>query len=428
MTPTSQVAPAKPEGPSYRAWLALAVVFAAGIALRLIWLGDIEYKTDEQWTWRHVHAAGRTEPLPWVGMPTSAGPENPGMSLWVFLPLRWLGDGPVELARGVAWLSIAAVGAMIVFACGSVPAAEREMWLWAAALWAVNPLSVLHHRKIWPPCVFPLLATLFLICWWHRDRRVYSFCWGALGSFLAQINPSAGFFAAGFALWSWLTARTPIAWKSWLAGSSLAALPLIPWFIHISTASSQPHVTTLKWTRILEGKFFLRWLTEPFGMGLDHALGDDYLDFLRQPVIGGTGFWLVALLHVLALGIAAVIAWRWLMRWRLERPTWRAALLPTDSPTALTCSAGLWGYGILLTLTCLPMHRQYMIIVYSIELLWVARAALNVLGVTMGRRLLAGLVVLQLLLSSSFLHYVHVKQVIHGDYGVALRSQSALNR
>jgi hypothetical protein len=432
VTPTSQVAPAKSSGRSHWTGLALAAVFVAGMLLRLIWLDDIEYKTDEQWTWRHVHAAGRTQSVPWVGMPTSAGPENPGMSLWVFLPLRWLGEGPADLARGVGWLSIAALAAMVVFACRSVPACEREIWFWAAALWAVNPLSVLYHRKIWPPCTFPFLATLFLICWWHRDRRVYAFCWGALGSLLAQINLSAGFFTAGFALWGWLGGRSRIAWKSWLAGSGLGSLPLIPWFIHISTASTQPHVTTLKWTRVLEGKFFLRWMTEPFGMGLDHALGDDYLDFLRQPEIGGAGTWLVALLHLAALAIAAAIGWRWLMDWRKSRPDWRAALFQSDSPTALLCNAGLWGYGVLLTLTCLPMHRHYMIVVYSIELLWVARAALKAGGdrhrLTTGRRLLGSLVVVQLLLSASFLHYVHVKQVIHGDYGAALRSQALLKR
>jgi hypothetical protein len=412
---------------SHRAWWALVAILAVGAVLRLVWLDDIEYKADEEWTWRHVHAAGTTEPLPWVGMPTSAGPENPGMSLWVFLPLRWLGDGPVELARGVALLSIAALVLMVVFACTVVPASERELWLWAAALWAVNPLSVVHHRKIWPPSTFALLATSFLICWWRRERRLSAFCWGILGSILAQINPSAGFFAAGFALLAWLSGRSRVAWWSWFAGSALGSLPLIPWLVHISTASTQPHVTTLKWTRVLEFKFFLRWLTEPFGMGLDHALGDDYVDFLRQPVIGDLPTWLVAFLHAMALAIAVTIGWRLLREWRQTRPNWRDVLIPTDTQTGLICNAAMWGYGILLTLTCLPMHRQYMIIAYSVELLWVAQAALHWArrpeALRTGRRLLAGLVVVQLLLTVSFLQYIHVKQVIYGDYGVAFRAQ-----
>ncbi|HZZ78524.1 MAG TPA: hypothetical protein VFE62_08400, partial [Gemmataceae bacterium] len=307
--PAREIGTATRSGLSLRVWLALAAVLAAGMALRLVWLDDIEYKIDEEWTWYHAHAAGRTEPFPWVGMPTSAGPENPGMSLWVFIPLGWLGERPADLARGVAGLSIAALLITVLFAFRSVPPRDREMWLWAAALSAVHPLSVLHHRKIWPPCTFPLLGVLFVICWWHRDRRLFAFGWGALGSVLAQINPSAGFFAAGFALWSWVGRRSPIAWKSWLLGSALASLPLIPWFIHISTVSTQPHVTTLKWTRLLEGKFFLRWFTEPFGIGLDHALGDDYVDFLRQPVLAGVPTHLVGILHLTALSIAVAIGW-----------------------------------------------------------------------------------------------------------------------
>ncbi|HEV3343997.1 MAG TPA: hypothetical protein VG125_26720 [Pirellulales bacterium] len=419
----------QPPSLSRLAWLALAAVLAAGVVLRLVWLDDIEYKTDEEWTWRHAQAAGRSEPMSWVGMPTSAGPENPGMSLWVFIPLRWLGEGPVDLARGVACLSIAALLLTVLFAWRWVPPQERETWLWAAALSAVNPLSVLHHRKIWPPCAFPLLGTLFVICWWHRDRRVFAFGWGVLGAVLAQINLSAGFFAAAFVLWSWFAGRQTIAWKSWLLGSALASLPLIPWFVHVSTVSTQPHLTTLKWTRLLEGKFFFRWISEPFGMGLDHALGDDHLDFLRQPFLGDAPTYLVGILHLLALSIALAVGWRWLRDWFQRRRDWRAALFPADSTTALVCSASLWGYGVLLTLTCLPLHRQYTIIVYFIELLWVAHSALRVGGgaeaLKTGRRLLGGLVVVQLLISASFLGYVHVKQVIHGDYGVALCAQQA---
>lgn len=413
---------------SLAAWVALVAVIVVGIALRLVWLDDIEYKADEAWTWRHALAAGRTEPISWVGMPTSAGPENPGMSLWVFIPLRWLGGEPRDLALGVAWLSIAAIVVLVGFAWVRVPPAELEMWLWAGALYAVNPVSVLHHRKVWPPCVFPLLVSLFLACWWYRERRLGAFCWGALGSVVAQINLSAAFFAAGFALWSWLADRSRIAWKSWLAGSALASLPLVPWLLHVATVSTQPRLTTLKWTRILEGKFALRWITEPFGLGLDHALGDDYIDFLRQPVVAGTPTWLVGVLHLVALLLGLIIAWRASMSLRRQRPGWREVLVPAGSPTGLACNAAFWGYGILLTLTCLPMHRQYMIIVYPIEMLWVAYAALSVTrgdgkSLRIGRQLLAGLVVAQLLLSASFLSYVHVKQVIHGDYGVALGSQ-----
>lgn len=422
----SKAAIERPLAVSTTAWLALALALAAGAVLRLAWLDDIEYKADEDWTYRHAMAAGRTEPFSWLGMPTSAGPENPGMSLWVFIPLRWLGETPVDMARGIAFFSIASMAATVLFARKLLSSTEREIWLWAVALEAVHPLSVVHHRKIWPPCLFPLLFTLFLVCWWRRERRLAAFGWGALGSVLGQIHLSAAFFAIAFAAWTRLTERSRTAWKSWLAGSALASLPAIPWLVRLLAGSTQPRQTTLKMARILEGKFYLRWFTEPFGVGLDHALGEDYFDFLAQPFIFGRPTWFVAALHVSALCIAAAIIWRWVRNTPWTR--WRAAIRQSDPPTALVCNAAFWGYGMLLSLSCLPLHRQYMIVVYLVQLVWVAYTALSIADgkadlLRSGRRLLGSLVVVEMLLSASFLGYIHQKQLIDGDYGTAFTSQ-----
>ncbi len=481
---------------SAAAWLALALVIAVGGALRLVWLDDIEYKADEAWTYRHAQAAGRSEPFSWVGMPSSAGPENPGMSLWVFVPLAWASDSPIGLARGVAWLSIGSILLLIGFAAGCVPASERERWLWAAALVAVNPLAVLHHRKIWPPCLLPLLIVLFLACWWYRRRPLAAFGWGVLGAVIGQIHLGAFFFTAGFALWSWLWQRRAdaspgpcarpaetvsgapadlpagrpqgpglpeglpsgrpqgpglpnglptsrpqgpgqpderhpaprgVAWKSWLAGSVLACLPLIAWFIHVTTVSTQPHLTKFKLARALEFKFLTRWLTEPLGVGLDHALGNDYVDFLRQPLFAGQPTYLVAALHLVSLAAGAVIGLRAIGHLRSQRWSWRGIFLSHGSTTELLCNAAFWGYGLLLTLSCLPIHRHYMIIVYPLEALWFAHLAFSPAGAPTAartaRRLLATMIVSQALLSASFLLYVHRRQTIDGDYGAAYRSQ-----
>ncbi|HEX7448979.1 MAG TPA: hypothetical protein VF306_15610, partial [Pirellulales bacterium] len=455
--------------PSLSAWLALALVVVLGGVLRLTWLDDIEYKADEAWTYRHAQAAGSTEPLSWVGMPSSAGPENPGMSLWAFVPLAWASNTPVGLARGVAWLSIASILLLIGFAVCCVPRSERESWLWAAALVSVNPLAVLHHRKIWPPCLLPLLIVLFLACWWYRRRPLAAFGWGVLGAIIGQIHLGAFFFTGGFALWSWLWQRgaagSPgpcarpgdgaisthpvssvgrpqgsglpgerqpalrgVAWKSWLAGSVLASLPLIPWFIHVTTISTQPHLTKFKLARALEFKYLTRWLTEPLGVGLDHALGNDYVDFLRQPLFAGQPSYLVAALHLVSLAAGAAIGLRAIGHLRSQRLNWRGIFLSRGSTTELLCNAAFWGYGLLLTISCLPIHRHYMIIVYPLEVMWLVHLALSPGGAaataTSARRLLATLVVSQSLLSASFLFYVHHKQTIDGDYGVAYGSQS----
>src|SRR5690242_7255914 len=74
-----------------------------GAVLRLLWGLDIEFKRDEAWTYERTQCAGRTEGFPHVGMETSVGFPNPGMSVWVFLAAAKLtaATDPVALARFV---------------------------------------------------------------------------------------------------------------------------------------------------------------------------------------------------------------------------------------------------------------------------------------------------------------------------------------
>src|SRR4051812_9558228 len=114
----------------------LACALAAGAALRLAWGLDIEYKADEAWTFEHAHLLVRGAPWPWLGMPTSVGLPNPGLSLWVFAALDALFavQAPPDLARAVQLVNVAALVLLCGFALRRVAAAEREPWLWAAAL------------------------------------------------------------------------------------------------------------------------------------------------------------------------------------------------------------------------------------------------------------------------------------------------------
>ncbi len=416
----------------------LVLVFAAvaiGAALRLVWLRDMEWKQDETWTYEHSRQVQHWSDLSWTGMPASVGVPNPGMSLWVFVALTKLFavQDPTGLARAVQICNIGALVFLVWFACRLAPPEEREAWLWAAALVAVNPLAVLLQRKIWPPSVLPLLTMLVLCGWQQRSRWWGAFLWGLVAVCMGQIHMSGFFLAAGFALWALLFDRRGVAWFGWLAGNALGALPMLPWLGALAAAHGTHALTHDNPIHALECKFWMRWVQEPFGLGIDYTLEDQFRDFLTYPHVWGRPTYLVAVLHGVLL-LAAVV-----LLVRLARSLWAGRrelgrrFTGKDSPSAFTQNAALWGFGLLLTASCCSLHRHYMAVLFPLEFLWLARLALGRHGAPpsaarRGRVWLGVLWAAQLLISIQFLQYIHVQQRIHGEYGATYASQQAAHR
>lgn len=409
----------------------LAGALIVGAVLRLIWVMDMEYKGDEAWIFDRTQQTGRTEPFRWVGMGSSAGFRSPGMSIWPFLLLSkvFAAKDPTMLARAVQLLNISAILLLLVFAFRMVCEEEREPWLWAAALVSVNPLAVIFHRKIWPPSVLPVFTVLMLMSWWNRDRRWGAFAWGLVGTCLAQIHMAGFFFSAGFVAWAVLFDRKRVSWLSWLGGSCLGALPMIPWLRYVWTALGAQPIAAFKWTHWLEFRFWMRWATEPFGFTLKYSLGQHFGDFLAYPSISGVPTYFIGLVHLSIIVVAAIILIRATHLLWQDRRSWRARWIGRGSGTAFTVNAAMWGFGIFLTASGLPIHPHYMVILFPLTFVWLARLALGHDGdtdgaVTLGRALLLILFILEGLLSVGFLYYIHVNQgAIHGDYGVAYGAQ-----
>jgi 4-amino-4-deoxy-L-arabinose transferase-like glycosyltransferase len=415
-----------------RAWTCgLIVAILAGAVLRLLWVEDMEFKGDELWTFERTQHVGRDEPLPWLGQPTSFELRHPGGTVWVFVALGRLFHvhQPTELCRAIQILNVAAILLVLGFALWAVPRGEREPWLWAVALVSVNPMAVLFHRKIWQPCVLPLFVTVLLICWWYRDRRGGAFAWGLVGGLLGFLYPAAMFLAAGFVLWAFLFDRSSVRWRWWLPGTVLGILPLLPWFHYVFTQLGANPIEQRRWSHLIEGKFWMRWLTEPFGLSLEYALGDDFADFLTYPLIAGRPTYLIGALHAaLVVGLLAFVAWLCVRLWR-QRGRWHSVWVGRGSATAFTQSACLWGFGLVFTATLLPVHRHYMIITFPLMFLWLARVALGGQDgegrrQTAARGFLLAVWVAQLVISAGFLGYVHVNQrPIQGDYGLPYGAQ-----
>jgi hypothetical protein len=412
-------------------WLAVAAAILVGIALRLVWVEDMEYKADEAWTFEQTRAADFRHGIPWLGMDSSVHVRNPGMSLWVFVALGRLAgaEDPPALTRAVQAANCLALVLLLVFIGRHVAARQREAWLWAAALAAVNPLTVLFHRKLWPPCVLPLLSLAALWGWWRRGRPWPAFVWGLVGACLGQIHMAGFFFAGGFALWALLFDRKSVAWRAWLSGSILGALPLIPWAWQGLAHPAQGGTSPLCWVHAVEGKFWGRWCTESFGLGVDYTLGRHFREFLGWPLVGQRPTYLVGLAHAVVVGTATFLLGR--LAWSLWRARRELAgrLIGRESPAAFTQAAAVWGFGLLMTLSCLSIHRHYMIVLFPLECLWVARLALprpegaRPRPARRARALLAALWVAQLVISTELLAYIHHKQRLDAEYGTTYRAQ-----
>ncbi|MBC7691002.1 MAG: hypothetical protein H7222_04485 [Methylotenera sp.] len=441
----------------------LSLALIAGCILRLIWVGDMEYKVDEQYMFERLLAVGKTEAWPWLGVASTILIRNPGMSVWVFLGLGKITGAttPTELCRAVMLLNCAALGMIALFARywvepGKSPGnfgEEREPWYWAAALVALNPLAIHYHRKIWAQSVLPFFVMLFLMAWWKREKKWGAFFWGVVGACLGQIHMSGFFFALGFVLWAFFWDRKQVDWLRWFLGSCLGSLTLIPWIVElVQHPTGQSAVAG--WGEAVQLKFWVFWITDPLALHLGKALGvlngnsmwAQLADFFRYPLIGGVPTYLVAGIHVILAVLGALIlvpGFISLIRLLVSDPraAWKA-FQGRSSPTAFTQNAAVWGYGLVITLATVHIFRFYLLITFPLQFVWLARMALPARtegtavamsdGVALmrselfkmkqakGRSQLAALCLAQLLLSLFFLGYIHVNHgSIRGDYGDA---------
>ena len=406
----------------------VSCVVLSGIALRVIWPADIEYKLDEQWTFEHVSALLNGANWPPVGMGTSVGFPNPGMSLWVFAALAY-GSGAQsapQLASAVQCLNVVALLALALFSCFALSRHDRERWLWAVALWAANPLAIIFERKIWPPSVLPLAAVVLMVSWWYRRYPAMSLLCGLVCALMAQIHLGVVFLAAALFAWTWLHDRTEFRVRYWISGAAFGALPAVPWLLELLARAGE---SSLRWRFPIPG-FFLRWVTQPFGFGIDYTLGrQHFIDYLSSPTIAGRPTFAMAIVHVALIALFVVVVVRF-VRTVVAKP-WPGSgrVFIGDKPESVLVNAALWGYGGLLTIITVfgsGSNRHYLIVVAPIMAIWCVRmvqAGEPPSGRPWTRLILAALCVAQVAASAGLLDYIHRTQIIVGEYGPTWGSQ-----
>lgn len=391
----------------------LAIIFLViGSVLRVIWPADMEWKADEVWMFENSRAVVAGAPWPLLGMPTSIGPRNPGMSIWPFILIAYLSGNPVVMAMVVQLVNVLALWGLYVFIRWKIPLQQREPWLWGLILVSVSSLPILFSRKIWSPDLLPAFSLLVLIGHWCRQHRWGSFLWGLVGALIGQVHMS-GFFLA-FAIWAWtlVRARRSVRWFWWLLGSLIGAIGLWPWLREFFTS----HISAWNIKEVITFKFFTQWIAIALGVDLQFSMHSAFwLKFLKEPVVAGIPTYLIAVAHGFLLLVFLSIVWRW---FRKDTRLADRHDLETFPEIRFYLQATLIGVGVLMTLEGTRVYAHYLVVLFPFIHLWLAMKLYR------HRRTLLGVALAQLFISVVFLVYVHQHGgVPEGDYGVAFRKQ-----
>jgi hypothetical protein len=426
------------------AWTAVVLAVVAGAALRWAWVGDIEWKKDEQFSYNASRDAGPIRTWPKFGMETSLHFPNPGLSVWAFIVIGRFAPSPTSMARVVQTLNVLALVGFAAAARAFVPAREREPWLWAVALQAVNPFAVRMSRKIWPPSVLPPFLLAFWVGHLHRRSRWGAFAWGLTGALMGQIHLSAWYVAAGLAAATAVADLRggrpwPTRWGWWLAGGALGLLPALPWALAMpGTLPKRPEFATQFYYLIMAWACLYLTAATTLDIFPEKVLGLGLASghFEQGPMLDGAPTYGVLAVRFLTfltvLGVAAARAFGGFV-WPLLRRALRAAGRPGGQAPSQAQSHPERGYplarfylrGGLLVPTVLYIFTVDVFFYHYFYVLNLLECLLLAVVVLPWRRALFVVVVAHALLSAAYLGYIHQNGgVTAGEYGVTYARQS----
>jgi hypothetical protein len=372
----------------------LAIVVAGG-ALRLAAPHEFEFKADEARMVDLVRTARTTGELSWLGMATSQGVRNPGMSVWPFVALSYVfGADAFGLTQSVRVLSVLALIAAAAFGWWRLRGGDQQIWLAGVLLAAVNPIDIVLQRKLWAQSILPIFALLMLWLWMDRKRSwQHAAGLGAVAAVIAQIHPSGMFVVAALlagALWD--TERGKVRWTAAALGFAALAWPLYFWVGHViemasgaAPGGSLPMSPKIWLLNVVSFRYVHLLLSNVAGIAMQHSLGSHFAAFVAHPIV------FVAHLALIAMTLFAL--GRWLLR--------RCPMPVTELKPLLVW--GLLGTGILMTAAGVFVQRHYYLGLFPLPHV---AFALVLRGDTSWMPVYV-VAALQLVVSAAFLTFIH---------------------
>ncbi|NEP59909.1 MAG: hypothetical protein F6K31_23375 [Symploca sp. SIO2G7] len=416
-----------------------------GSLLRLLWAADMEWKSEEQWMFNQAQQiVNGTIPLPISGIQSSIGIPNPGMGVWCFAAIAKFADDPVSMARGVQLLNIAALWLFFAFVIRQIAKEEKHTWLWGLAIASVNPLAIILSRKIWIPDLLAPFCFLIFLGHWFRQKFWGSFLWGIAGICSGQVHMGGFFVVIGIFCWTiWHDGRKKIlkktAWIGYILGTALGSIPLLLWLWEVLPQWQGSRSSILG---LLVPKFYSQWLTTALGINLSYSLKDFFWqDFLREPLIFGISTYIMVPAHLFLVGIGIYPCYKLFKSRRRDflHKSRKGVALTKQNPGFLgnlpasmlhpynqlsTFAKGLsrrlkpvtnpenaqlnlylkalgFGVGGTFTLLAVNVPPYYMALVFPFTYIWLAQLYRH------KTKLLLAIVLVQLLISLTFLIFIH---------------------
>ncbi|MFZ4401029.1 MAG: hypothetical protein ACOYO1_13410 [Bacteroidales bacterium] len=388
----------------------------AGIFLRILWVNDMEWKGDERIMYKAAVKIAETGELPATGMKSGGGIENPGLSMWVFGFIAKFTTDPVKMVSIVTFSNIIALLGFLILALKKFKADDREIWLWGIALAAVSPMAILFSRKLWAQDILPMLTFLIILGHQYRHKPWGAFIWGFIGAIVGQIHMSGFFFAFGlFAFTAGYDYKNKLKsnWIFWILGSAIGAIGLIPWILYFVHHTGD---STLSILHIFQFNFFIYWFIDPTGLNITYTLRESIYQYISYPWVNGINTYLVALIHI---GLVVIAGFVIIGIVKLTKKTYFLfrnhklikEIIEIKESNTFYLLAILLGLGIVMTLSCIWIQPHYLIIAFPFPYIFVMRMLYP------NFRLMMAALILQLLLSITFLGFIHQTQgTTNSDY------------
>ena len=387
----------------------------------------MEWKDDERWMFEHAQASFHSGKWVSVGMESSAGIVNPGLSVWIFTSLSFVCSTPIGMARGVELLNIITILGMVLFVLKKVDEKERKIWLWGLALAAVSPLAVLFSRKIWEQDTIVFFSMLTIIGNAYRNKRGGAFLWGLAGALIGQIHMSGFFYAMGmfvFTIIYDIINKRKTRWLWWIIGSTIGAIGMIPWITYIF---NHPSPTSLQMIHLLQFSFYPYWFIDAHGLNIMYSIRKEFWELIKMPYIFGIPTYLVAVAHSF-LAIVGCYSLKRIFLYVKNKiiplKTKQSIINYIKNLTLLEfyLFSVLIGLGVFMNFSGIITFQHYLIVGFPFSYLFLSKILIR------KKKLLISVIAAQAFITIAFLFYVHLHNgIITGDYGKTYQSQQEIS-